>query len=108
MENEVGSLTLTIKPEALRAIIGSGRLLELAGKVATEAAAQISSQLVEHVASAALQNDGLKGGASANVSFVFEGGDFGTRPPRPHWGVVSLTGVTETPLRRVATATAER
>jgi hypothetical protein len=108
MENELGTLSLTIKPEALRSIIASGRLLELAGKVATEAAAQISAQLVEHVASAALQPEALKVGASANVSFIFEGGDFGTKPPRPHWGVVSLEGVSETLLRRATTAGGER
>lgn len=104
MENELGTLTLSIKPEALRSIIASGRLLELAGKVASEAAAQISSQLVDHVASAALQKEGIAAGVSANVSFVFEGGDFGTRPPRPHWGVVNLGAVQETALRKVATA----
>ena len=104
MENELGTLTLNIKPEALRSIIASGRLLELAGKVASEAAAQISSQLVDHVASAALQKDGIAAGVSANVAFVFEGGDFGTRPPRPHWGVVNLEGIQESALRRVAGA----
>jgi|SRR5690242_8888134 hypothetical protein len=108
MEKELGTLTLNIKQEALKSIIASGRLLELAGKVAAEAAAQISSQLVDHVASAALQNEGFKAGVSANVSFIFEGGDFGTVPPRPHWGVVNLETVAETALRQIATAGGER
>lgn len=48
MENrEVGKLTLNFDPEALRSVIGSGRLLELADTLSKEAAAQISAQLVE-------------------------------------------------------------
>jgi hypothetical protein len=94
MENrEVGKLTLNIDAEALRSVIGSGRLLELADTLSKEAAAQISAQLVEHVAGAALKPEGLKGGASVDVTYIFDGGDFGTRPPRPHWGVVQIPGV---------------
>lgn len=104
MENkEVGKLTLTISPDALRAVIGNGRLLELADALSKEAAAQISAQLVEQVATAALKQEGLKTGASANVSFIFEGGDFGTVPPRPHFGVVRIDeSLRATPLRQVA------
>jgi hypothetical protein len=103
MENkEVGKFTLRIAPEALRSIIASGRLLELADTMAKQAAAQISSQLVDHVATAALKPDGLKDGASANVSFIFDGGDFATVPPRPHWGVVRIDEVQQTLLRQVA------
>jgi len=104
MENkEIGKITLTVAPEALRNVIGSGRLLELAQKLGQEAAAQITSQLVEQVAAAALKPDGLKGGASAAVSFIFDGGDFGTVPPRPHFGVVRIDeGLQGGILRQVA------
>jgi hypothetical protein len=96
MENkEVGKLTLNIDPEALRSVIGSGRLLELADTLGKEAAAQISAQLVDHVAAAALKPEGLKAGASVNVTYIFDGGDFGTRPPLPHWGVVQIPGGTK-------------
>lgn len=99
---EVGKFTLTIAPEALRSIIASGRLLELADTITKQAAAQISSQLVDQVASAALKPDGLKGGATASASFIFDGGDFGTVPPRPHWGVVRIDETQQTLLRQVA------
>jgi hypothetical protein len=101
MENkEVGKFTLTISPDALRTVIGSGRLLELAETLSKEAAAQISSQLVEQVASAALKQDGLKSGVSAGVSFIFEGGDFATLPPRPHFGVVRIDEAVQAGLLR--------
>jgi hypothetical protein len=87
---ELGRLTVQIDEEALRSIIASGRLLEFASKVAANAAAQISAQLVENVSAAALQPDGLKAGTTASVSFIFDGGDFGTHPPHPHWGVGAL------------------
>lgn len=91
MENrELGKFTLSIAPDALRTVIGSGRLLELANALSKEAAAQISTQLVEQVAGAALKPDGLKSGATVNVSYIFDGGDFGTVPPRPHFVVVSI------------------
>jgi hypothetical protein len=90
MPKEIGKLTLTISPEALRSIIEGGRLLELADTVAKEAAAQISSQLIEQVAAAALKGDLAKSGSGASAAFIFDGGDFGTVPPRPRWGVVNL------------------
>jgi hypothetical protein len=103
MENrEVGKLTLNIDPEALRSIIGSGRLLELADTLSKEAAAQISAQLVEQVAGAALKPEGLKTGASVGVTYIFDGGDFGTRPPRPHWGVVQIDGGQPGLLQQIA------
>jgi hypothetical protein len=104
MENtEVGKFTLNISPEALRTVISSGRLLELAETLGKEAASQISAQLVEQVATAALKPEGLKGGVSANVSFIFDGGDFGTRPPRPHFGVVRIDeGAQAGLLRQIA------
>lgn len=103
MENnkEIGKLSLTIAPEALREIVSSGRVLELAEKVSALAADQIASQIVNQVASGALK-DGLKSGAGVGVSFIFDEGDFGTHPPRPHFGVVNLTGLASTTLRRVA------
>ena len=99
-KQEVGKFTLTISPEALRTVVGSGRLLELAETLSREAAAQISAQLVEQVAAAALKPDGLKNGASTNVSFIFDGGDFGTVPPRPHFGVVRIDEAVQSGLLR--------
>ena len=61
--SEVGKLTLTVEPDALREAIAQGRLLELADKLATKAAAQISAQLVDHVAKAGIAPKGLEGGA---------------------------------------------
>ena len=107
MAREIGNLTLAIQPEALRNAIESGRLLELADTVSREAALQISAQLVQHVAEAALKPELLKAGASASVSFVFEEGDFGTVPHRPHFGVVNLENIAATlgsPLSRIARA----
>jgi len=103
-EKEIGSLILHIEPAALRSIIGSGRLLELADTVARQAAAQISAQLVEHVAAAAFKADGLKSGVSANVSYVFDEGDggFGTKPPPPKFGVARLDQSVQTALRQLA------
>jgi hypothetical protein len=106
MAKEIGKLSLTISPEALRTVIESGRLLELADTLATEAAAQISAQLIDQVATSALKGDQMKSGATAGVSFIFEGGEFGTVPPLPHWGVVNLNQFRGNTLQRVATATA--
>jgi hypothetical protein len=104
MENrEVGKLTLNISPDALRTAIASGRLLELAATLGHEAAEQIPAQLVEQVAAAALKPEGLKAGASLNVSYIFDGGDFGTVPPRPHFGVVQIDqGAQAGVLRQIA------
>jgi len=66
---QIASLSLHVDPEALRSIISSGRLLEFADTVATQAAAQISAQLVQRVADGALRTDGLKEGVSAAVSY---------------------------------------
>jgi hypothetical protein len=97
---EVGKLTLTIAPEALRTVISSGRLLELSAALSAEAARQISAQLVEQVAAAALKPESLKAGAAINVSYIFDGGDFGTVPPRPHWGVVAIDEAAQAGLLR--------
>ena len=107
MAKEIGNLSLTVQTEALRNAIESGRLLELADTISKEAALQISAQLVQHVAEAALKPEVLKSGVGASVSFVFEEGDFGTVPHRPHWGVVNLESVAavlSTPLTRLAGA----
>jgi hypothetical protein len=109
MSAEIGNLSLSIKPEALRIAIESGRLLELADTISREAALQISAQLVQHVADAALKPDLMKSGVAANVSFIFEEGDFGTVPHRPHFGVVnlaSLAAALASPLTRVAAGSA--
>jgi hypothetical protein len=97
---EIGKLTVSITPEALHEIISSGRLLELAAKVASQAAAQISAQIVDHVATAALNKTGVES-ATVSVSYVFEGGDFGTVPHRPHFGVGPI-GEVQGALQRLA------
>lgn len=104
---ELATLTLNITPEALREIIAEGRLLEFTHKLAAEAAAQISSQVVDHVAAASLKNDGLKSVTGAQISYILEGGDFGTRPPRPHFGVGTINQSLPTPLRQVAAVVGE-
>jgi len=110
MAKEIGALNLTVKPEALRSAIENGRLLEMAETMGKEAALQISAQLVQHVAEAALKPELMKTGVTASVSFVFEEGDFGTVPHRPHFGVVNLQELAAvavtTPLTRVAGAAA--
>lgn len=105
VKHEIGKLTLSIAPDTLRSIIASGRLLELADTMAKEAAAQISAQIVDRVASEALKPEGLSSGVAVGFSFIFDGGDFGTVPPRPHWGVVRLDEIAAGPLRRLATGT---
>jgi len=108
MENnkEIGKLSLTISPDALKEVVASGRLLELADTISNLAAAQIQSQLVNQVASGALK-DGLKAGASVGVSFIFDEGDFGTPGPRPHFGIIKLSdALGTTVLRRIATEAA--
>lgn len=105
MPKEIGNLSLTIQPAALRNAIESGRLLELADTVSREAALQISAQIVQHVAEAAIKPELAKGGLSASASFVFEEGDYGTVPPRPHFGIVNLATLSaalQSPLTRIA------
>ena len=105
MPKEIGKLNLTIQPDALRNAIESGRLLELADTVSREAALQISAQIVQHVAEAALKPELAKGGVSASASFIFEEGDFGTVPHRPHFGIVNLetlSATSQNPLTRIA------
>lgn len=84
MRGEIARINLEIDPEQLKRIIASGRLLEFTTAAANHAAAHISSQVVEKVADLAV-GGALGGGASA--VFIFDGGDFGTSPPRPKFGV---------------------
>ncbi len=103
-KDEIGRLTLNLNPEALKKVIGEGRILELADTMAREAAAQISAQIVNHVAKAAL-TPGSLGGVSAEVAYVVgDEGGFGTQPPRPHWVVVDLGPVLPNSLQVTASA----
>jgi hypothetical protein len=105
---QIASLSLHVDPEALRSIISSGRLLEFADTVATQAAAQISAQLVQRVADGALRTDGLKEGVSAAVSYRLVTGDgepgFGTVPRPPRFGV-GVTQNVQSGLRQMAVST---
>ena len=71
MENkQIAHLKLHVEPEALRAIIAKGQLLEFAGTVASQAAVQISAQLVQGVANAASDPNALRNGLSAEAGFI--------------------------------------
>jgi hypothetical protein len=86
-ERQIGNFTLTVDHESLHKIVSDGRLLEFADTLAKQASAQISAQLVEKLAGLAVGGQKVDGGISLSAQFVFDGGDYGTRPPRPHWGV---------------------
>ena len=102
-QREIGKLTFHIEPEALKEIIGSGRLTEFANKAAAHAAFQVNAQVVDLVSKAALDKGTIANGISVSFSTVFEDGDFGTtggpRGPRPHLGIA----VGGTALSHVAT-----
>jgi hypothetical protein len=100
---EIGRLTLDVDPEALKQVIASGRLMEFAATMANEAAAQISAQLVDKVADMAI---GGSSGSGISASFVLEGGDFGTVPPRPKFGVGPLRRF-DNILQRIAAPAAD-
>lgn len=102
---EIATLSVNIKPEALQEVISHGRLLELSAIMAREAAAQITAQLVDSVANAALNKQGLSS-ATVAASFIFDGGDFGTVPPRPHFGVGPIRNVVNE-LQRFASSAGE-
>jgi hypothetical protein len=72
-------LSLTIEPGSLKKIVEQGRLLEFAEALSAQAAAQIASELVNHVATAGA------GGFSLSVGFDDDNryGTGGGRPPRP-------------------------
>jgi hypothetical protein len=102
---QIANLKLSVDHQALRSIISSGRLLEFADTVATQAAAQISAQLVQHVAEAALQPKGLESAVGAEVSYLLVVGDgepgFGTVPRGPTWRIVQ-TGLNSSAMRQLA------
>jgi hypothetical protein len=102
---EIGKLNLTISPDALKEVVASGRVLELAQKISSLAADQIASQLVNQVTSGALK-DGLKSGVGVGVSFIFDEGDFGTPGPRPHFGIIRLSETLGTTVLRRLSAEA--
>jgi hypothetical protein len=84
----LASLTLKVDPAALREIIAKGELLKFADAVAAQAAAQISAQIVWHVA----ETQGRPAGEdapAAEIAFheVFVDGEpgFGTGRFPPHW-----------------------
>ena len=84
----VARFHMEIEPDSLRRVVADGRLMELAHKLSTEASAQISAQIVEKLAEAAVGGAEVSSGLTISTSFIFEGGDFGTVPPRPKWGIV--------------------
>ena len=92
----IGDVSFKINPDALKEIISAGRLSEFASVAAAQAASQIAAQIVDHVASAALEPKKFAAAAELQFSYVFEGGDFGTpgprgpHGPRPGGGVVVL------------------
>jgi len=110
-ENQIANLTLTVDPGALRSIIETGRLLEFADTVARQAASQISAQLVQHVAAAALKPQPELGGVSAQVHYVSVIGDgepgFGTHPRPPRFVVSVAPEGQQTVLRQAAVAGSE-
>jgi len=92
-QKEIGKLTLTLDPEALRNIISGGRLLEFAETAGKQAASQIAAQVVQHVGELAASGHGIKSTGSLGFAFVTVDGDpgFGTVPhfpPRPRAGGV--------------------
>jgi hypothetical protein len=110
--NPIANLTFRVEPEALRSIISSGRLLEFADTVAAQAAAQISAQLVQHIAEGALGTKGLESGTGAEVSYILVTGDgepgFGTSPRPPRWIVSSIDNIQSVGLRQLADETSSR
>ena len=80
----IGDVTLKIQPDVLKEIISTGRLAEFASTAAAQAASQISAQIVDHVAAAALEPNKMAAAAELKFSYVFEDGDFGTPWTGPH------------------------
>jgi hypothetical protein len=82
-------LTLKVDPAALREIIAKGELLKFADAVAAQAAAQISAQIVWHVAGAQGRPAGVGESPVAEIAFeeVFLDGEpgYGTGRFPPHW-----------------------
>jgi hypothetical protein len=98
----IGDVTFKINPDALTEIISTGRLSEFAAVAAAQAASQISAQIVDHVAAAALDPKKLASAAEIGFSYVvLEGGDYATPGPKgplgphPHGGVLVLQSFTQ-------------
>jgi hypothetical protein len=93
----LANLTLKVDPAALREVIAKGNLLKFTEAVAAQAAAQISAQIVWHVAEAQAKPEAAGGDLVAEMAFheVFVDGEpgYGTGrfPPRPP--IVRGTGV---------------
>jgi hypothetical protein len=79
----VAKMRLDFDEAVLKDVIKAGQLREFAGMAAQLAAAHVSAQIVDKVADMAVGGSGRGVGAG----FIFEGGDFGTVPPFPKWGV---------------------
>jgi hypothetical protein len=90
MEKSLANLKLHVDPAALRGIVARGDLLKFADAIANQAAAQISAQIVWHVAEASARPAAGNETIAAELAFqeVFVDGEpgFGTGtrfPPRP-------------------------
>jgi hypothetical protein len=82
-----GSVTLAvdIKPDGLKQLVESGRLMEFVDKFSSLAAEHIEAQIIEQVAKASVGASKVGGGISISLGFDTEG-DFGNGPrhwPRP-------------------------
>lgn len=85
----IARMQLDFDDNVLKEVIKAGQLREFAGTVAALAAAHISAQIVDKVADMAVGGAGRGVGAA----FIFDGGDFGTVPPKPKWGIGPLTDI---------------
>lgn len=85
---QIARFHLEIDPEGLKQVVASGQVMEFAATMASQAAAHITSQIVDRLAEAAVGQ--TSDGVGASAAFIFEGGDFGTVPPIPGWGIVRL------------------
>ncbi|MFN3371691.1 MAG: hypothetical protein ACK4Z0_09215 [Sphingomonadaceae bacterium] len=85
----IAKMRLEFDDAVLKDVIRAGQLREFTGTVAALAAAHISAQIVDKVADMAIGGSGRGVGAA----FILEGGDFGTVPPKPKWGVGPLTDI---------------
>jgi hypothetical protein len=112
--NPFANLSMTIEHEALRQVVTSGRLLEFSDTAASDAATQIFSQIVQHVAEGAMRAESLVGGVSvkAEYQWVTEDGEPGFGNGRtpihipigpPQWGV-NMAKFEATGLRKAAGA----
>jgi hypothetical protein len=90
-QRQIGKLTFNIEPDALKEIISQGRLSEFSSVAAAEAAVQITAQIVDRVAAAALDPNKLNAPTEFGVEYAFdEVGGFGFPRPKPHVPVVVI------------------